>query len=216
MIPEPVSAILLAVPLAAMPGPSMRYWLEFKRERARRRPVRKAVYPRCSLGMLALGFLSLWTAWIGGVILLALNRLHDLPDGWTYRPAWPAVCQAAGFLCFYAGAVMYNLNLRTAGKYLRPAPAGITEDHVLIQTGPFAVIRHPLYVSYVLILIGLSFVLRSHWLLIPAALTLAGMVPAARAEEAVLLERFGAEYVRYRQRTGMFFPECRRKDRGIP
>ena len=96
------------------------------------------------------------------------------------------------------------------GKYLRPAPSGTLENHKLIQKGPFAVIRHPLYVSYMLITAGLGLVLLSYWLLIPTLLILVGIYPTARAEEAVLMEQFGDEYIRYKQRVGMFFPKFRK------
>jgi protein-S-isoprenylcysteine O-methyltransferase Ste14 len=62
----------------------------------------------------------------------------------------------------------------------------------------------------VLILTGLSLVLLSYWLLIPTLLIVFGIYPTAKAEEEVLIEQFGSDYIRYKHRVGMFFPRLRK------
>ena len=66
--------------------------------------------------------------------------------------------------------------------------------------------RHPYYVSYVMIPVGLSLALLTWWPLIPALCVMIGMYPTARTEEEMLIERFGEEYIEYRRKVGMFFP----------
>ena len=76
----------------------------------------------------------------------------------------------------------------------------------LVATGPYARIRHPQYVAFVLILFG--FLLQ--W---PTLLTLA-MFPVlvfmyvrlARREEREVAAEFGVEYERYAARVPAFFP----------
>lgn len=76
----------------------------------------------------------------------------------------------------------------------------------LATTGLYARMRHPQYVGFALILLGLLL----QW---PTILTLA-MFPVllamyaylARTEEAEMLTRFGDEYRRYAARTPRFFP----------
>ncbi len=87
--------------------------------------------------------------------------------------------------------------------------SGIDEHHRLIQEGPYKIIRHPLYVSYILILIGLSFILLLFWLLIPTLCITIGIYPTAKAEEALLIEQFGEEYLAYQQKVGMLIPKFR-------
>ena len=115
-----------------------------------------------------------------------------------------------GLIIFYIGAVTYNLNIIVAGKYLRPSISGTLEEHKLIKKGPYAVIRHPLYASYIFILAGLSLILLSYWLLIPTLCMIIGIFPTAKAEEETLIEQFGEEYVEYKRKVGMFFPKCRK------
>ncbi|MCK4279783.1 MAG: isoprenylcysteine carboxylmethyltransferase family protein [Candidatus Thorarchaeota archaeon] len=90
---------------------------------------------------------------------------------------------------------------------MRPAPSSILEDHKLIRKGPFGVVRHPLYVSYFLITVGLAGVLHIGWILIPSLCIAFGIYSTAKAEEEVLIEQFGEEYIRYQQEVGMFLPK---------
>jgi protein-S-isoprenylcysteine O-methyltransferase Ste14 len=80
----------------------------------------------------------------------------------------------------------------------------------LATTGPYARVRHPQYVGFILIMFG--FLLQ--W---PTLLTLA-MFPVlvwmyvrlARAEEREVVREFGDEYARYAGRTPAFIPHLRR------
>ena len=83
-------------------------------------------------------------------------------------------------------------------------------SNTLATTGPYARIRHPQYVAFVLILLG--FLLQ--W---PTLLTLA-MFPIllvmyarlAMTEEAEMRKRFGAEFEAYAARTPRFLPSWRK------
>ncbi|HSA69469.1 MAG TPA: isoprenylcysteine carboxylmethyltransferase family protein [Burkholderiales bacterium] len=78
--------------------------------------------------------------------------------------------------------------------------------HRLASAGPYARIRHPQYIGFVLIMTGFLV----QW---PTLVTLA-MYPIlvymyarlARREEAEMLEQFGDEYRRYAERVPAFFP----------
>lgn len=206
MIPQSVAAILLAVPLGTLVIQSISYWSEFRRSEKRAESTMKAGYRKPYFYLLVFGVLCMWLAWLGGMALLFLNK-YDSVFGFQIFQSHSAVwIQVGGFIIFYLGAVMYNLTLFVAGKYLRPAPSGIHEEHRLIQEGPYGIIRHPLYVSYILILAGLSLALRMYWLLIPTVCIIVGIYPTAKAEEEMLVERFGEEYMGYKRRVGMLFP----------
>ena len=81
---------------------------------------------------------------------------------------------------------------------------GASVDHkkateVLITTGPFHISRNPLYLSGVILVIGMGLVLNSLWILamlIPSMLLI--QYGAIYPEEAYLLEKFGKEYVEYK------------------
>ncbi|MCK4472668.1 MAG: hypothetical protein KAW49_12890 [Anaerolineae bacterium] len=206
MIPQTIAAILLAIPLVAIVVISVPYWIEFKGSSKRGTAKQETPYNKLFLASVGLGYFCIWPFWIGGMVFLFLNKYYTVFGFLTFSSPSALAVQVIGFLVFYAGAALLNWALFFAGKYLRPSIAGVYEEHKLIQTGPLAIVRHPYYVSYVLILVGLSLALLTYWPLIPALCVVIGMYPTARTEEEMLIERFGEEYIEYRRKVGMFFP----------
>ena len=204
MIHETFVAILLAIPLSTLVAQSIRYWSEF---RSNQSSVRKADYRKPYFYLLVFGVLCMWLAWLGAIVLSLLHACHSVFEFLTFSSQSALSIQIVGFIVFYVGAATYNLTLLVAGKHLRPAPSGMHEDHKLVREGPFRLIRHPLYVSYILIVAGLGLILLSYWLLIPALCIIVGIYPTAKAEEKTLTEQFGEEYVEYKQRVSMFVPK---------
>mgnify|MGYP003681915444 CR=1 FL=1 len=194
MIPQTTAAILLAVPLGVVAIVSVRYWTEFQKNNKSGTGKQKIPYNRIFQLLLGFGYFCLWPLWIGGTLLLFLNRYDGIFGFLTLPSPLTRVIQIVGFLVFYAGAMLLNWAIASAGKYLRPSIAGVYEDHKLVQTGPLGVVRHPYYVSYVFLLVGLSLALLSWLPLIPALCVVIGMVPTAKTEEVMLQERFAEEY----------------------
>ena len=83
----------------------------------------------------------------------------------------------------------------------------IFESHSLKTDGPFALVRHPMYLGIVLFHAGASLAMESSLLL---AITALFVVPytAVRiaAEEKVLREAFGDRYLRYAERVPALLP----------
>lgn len=85
------------------------------------------------------------------------------------------------------------------------------QEHRLATTGPYARIRHPQYVAFVLIMFGFLV----QW---PTLLTLA-MFPVlvwmyvrlARSEEQAAIAQFGDAYLTYRKETPAWVPRCGRQ-----
>lgn len=83
---------------------------------------------------------------------------------------------------------------------------GIEDTTILVKTGVYKYIRHPLYSS--LILLGLGAFLKEISLLSTALVILATIfsVMMAMVEEKENLKRFGKEYVSYMKSTKRFLP----------
>jgi len=110
-----------------------------------------------------------------------------------------------------AGAVIATLGVVLAfsaraaiGRNWGP-PATRRSDTELVTSGPYALVRHPIYGGLLLITIGTAIGIIPTWWLVAAA---AGIyfVYSARAEERFMTERFPDSYPAYRARTKMLLP----------
>jgi protein-S-isoprenylcysteine O-methyltransferase Ste14 len=84
-------------------------------------------------------------------------------------------------------------------------PMSRKEQSELVTSGPYALIRHPIYTGLILAMLGSAMGLHVFWALL---LVFAGpyFIYSGRREEAVMLQLFPEQYAVYRARTGMFAP----------
>jgi protein-S-isoprenylcysteine O-methyltransferase Ste14 len=83
-------------------------------------------------------------------------------------------------------------------------------DHQLVRTGPFGIVRHPIYLAMWLYLFSLG-VAFGHWLtlLIGLPFFLAGTLIRVREEEKLLRAQFGEDHARYVREVPAFIPYIR-------
>jgi protein-S-isoprenylcysteine O-methyltransferase Ste14 len=210
MIPQIITGILLAIPAITLLILSPKYWHEFKKSI---KIGKKPKYKNLFYYLLVAGDLCNWVFWYGGSILLVLNKFYDIFGFLRFSLPHEMVIQTCGFFIFYIGAITYNWVLFSGGKYILPSTSGLLGNHKLVQKGPYGIIRHPLYVAYIFILAGLSLILLIYWLLIPTLFIIIGIYPTAKAEEEILIEQFGEEYIEYKRKVGMFLPKLRKLTR---
>jgi len=107
------------------------------------------------------------------------------------------------------GVVFGWLAVRHLGKQLRIL-AGLYPDHELIRTGPYAVVRHPVYASFFLMMLATG-LLFARWPMLLAAIVLyiVGTEIRIRAEEGLLRARFGEEFEAYRRKVPAYLPFVR-------
>ncbi len=87
----------------------------------------------------------------------------------------------------------------------------IYTDHKLVTTGPYRLVRHPLYASLIWMFAGGSLVYRNYLALLLDLLVFVPMMTwRARQEEAMLQKEF-PDYAAYCHRTGMFLPRFNRR-----
>jgi protein-S-isoprenylcysteine O-methyltransferase Ste14 len=85
--------------------------------------------------------------------------------------------------------------------------AGLYSDHELVRTGPYRVVRHPIYVALLGMLIGTGLVV-SWWptVILAGALFITGMEIRIRSEDALLTDRFGEAFEKYRATVAAYIP----------
>jgi len=82
----------------------------------------------------------------------------------------------------------------------------LKEGHQLIRTGPYALVRHPIYTGVLLGALGTAIALgQVRGFMAVFLIAIAYWFKSAR-EEKMLLQEFGEEYTRYRQAVGALLP----------
>jgi protein-S-isoprenylcysteine O-methyltransferase Ste14 len=119
----------------------------------------------------------------------------DKRCGWSSVP--PIVCIAAGAV-FLAGYFLLFLVFRE-NKYLAHT-VRTEEGQEVVTTGPYAVVRHPMYFSEFIMFVSAPLVLGSYWAIAASIPLLIALVIRIATEEKVLLQGL-AGYREYMQKT---------------
>jgi protein-S-isoprenylcysteine O-methyltransferase Ste14 len=110
-----------------------------------------------------------------------------------------------GVLILWGAASLAAWGIRTMGRHL-VAPAEVRPDTELITTGPFAFVRHPMYLSVLMLWAGGMLALLSWALAVGLVLFVPAFYLRARAEEELLTRHFGTAYSAYATRVPMLLP----------
>jgi protein-S-isoprenylcysteine O-methyltransferase Ste14 len=118
---------------------------------------------------------------------------------WSRRITSTRGVRPLGGSLIIVGAVVAAWATRTAG------PVDLERPARLVTRGPYAVSRHPMYVAWTLIYVGVALVFNVLWLLV--LLPLLGLLVhrEARREESRLEDAFGDAYRTYRRRVRRYF-----------
>jgi protein-S-isoprenylcysteine O-methyltransferase Ste14 len=154
--------------------------------------------PRDRLVMIAIGlFFAAWLVFLG----LDAHRF-----GWSHVPWWGHAIGAALIVgAFYGWVGVLRANTFAAVTIRVQQERGQT----VISSGPYAVVRHPMYGYAVLLLIGTPLLLGSLWGLLGVFIAMPLMGARALGEETLLMDglpghREYAAKVRYRLLPGIW------------
>jgi protein-S-isoprenylcysteine O-methyltransferase Ste14 len=84
-------------------------------------------------------------------------------------------------------------------------PMSRKEQPELVTSGPYALVRHPIYSGLIVAMFGSAIADNIFWLLL-LVLVGAYFIYSARREEGLMLQLFPEQYAAYRARTGMLAP----------
>ena len=107
-------------------------------------------------------------------------------------------------LALIAGSLLVWM-FRTLGRNLTDTVV-TRKQHTLVTTGPYRWVRHPMYASAALAIVGNSLVAANWYLFVVGCLALLLLVIRTRKEEQNLIAKFGDDYRNYMQQTGRFVP----------
>lgn len=104
---------------------------------------------------------------------------------------------------FLLGTFLHSWSVRARGKYATSWE--MSTDHKVITVAPYSIVRHPSYLGYMLMIIGMTLVWGNVVTLIPW-IAIPGYYFVSLYEEAMLIERFGEEYLTYMKKVRGFIP----------
>jgi len=119
------------------------------------------------------------------------------------------VLDIVGLIIYLAGCAFVLWARRTLGKMWGLSTSRnvkLLDDHQLIQSGPFAFVRHPMYFGWWAAMFGLLLLYPTWVVLLLLVSSLMAFSGRARREEAALAERFGEAWMEYKKRTRFLIP----------
>ena len=138
------------------------------------------------------------TAWFILAFLLLFNdTLRFGPLAWRFLPR-SSVFDYVGLVLTVAG-VAFAICARFFLGRNWSGTVTIKRNHTLIRTGPYAVVRHPIYAGLSLAILGTAIAIGEIRGLAATGAAMVGMRLKSRLEEAFMMEQFGAEYAQYRK-----------------
>ena len=134
--------------------------------------------------------------WLPRVPIAVLNKRFLPPGKWCF---WSGAAVTACGLLFSVWA------RRHLGKNWSQAVT-VKEGHELITSGPYALVRHPIYTGLLLAIVGCALA-RGEWRgLLAVALVFGALWHKLRLEEKWMRAQFGESYEAYARRVAALVP----------
>lgn len=142
------------------------------------------------------------------VAIVLLSYRFD--GAWINLRMWPS-----SRLTFFAGAGLTLAGLlfcvwarvHLGGNWSRSVT--IKQGHELITTGPYGLVRHPIYTGLLIAFVGTGLAIGELRGVLAFALIAIGLLLKLRLEERWMRAQFGAAYEAYAGRVGMLVPGVR-------
>ena len=146
--------------------------------------------------------------WYVAVQVLLIAFVFLGPRTVRSLPSWPAPLTPAsivvGVALVVAGAGLLVAGLLRLGPNLTPLPYP-KDEATLVRTGPYGLVRHPMYGGGIVLALGWALVVRGWLTLVYAAVLVCFLQFKVAREERWLAEKF-PDYRDYQQRVKKLIP----------
>ena len=134
--------------------------------------------------------------------------------GFAYILAYPNWVRCLGASLLTVGIALLGFAHHHLGRSFHSLVVS-KENQVLVETGPYRWIRHPIYTAYLMNYLG-GGLLSGNLILTLVPVTAYAILVAIRMgeEEALMRETFGQAYVEYAAQTGQLCPRLRKRGQG--
>jgi protein-S-isoprenylcysteine O-methyltransferase Ste14 len=184
----------MKMPIWYMFGFWILWMLQFVLFRPKRKstPIKTAPNFRWGIGLQILGY---WA------IFLPARTLWVQPI-----PLWRIL---AGVVFGLVGIWLASSGIRHLGKQWQ-IKAAINDDHELVTSGPYQIVRHPIYASMIAMWMMSALLLGSlPWWPIGMALFIAGIEIRVHVEDGLLRGRFGSRFEEWKNTVPAYLPLIR-------
>lgn len=139
---------------------------------------------------------------VSGTLVIILALVEYLVRDSGFRP----VLFTAGLLVAALSFVVRAAAVRALGR-MWSVHIEIRREHQLVKDGPFAWVRHPIYLAAILELVGAMLFMNSvyTWILFGVAFV-PSLAARIRLEERAMIAQFGDAYQTYRRTTPAVLP----------
>lgn len=148
-------------------------------------------------GMQVTAWVRLYDPMVGVQILTTFYKFYSAPDS-AIASSW------AWLAALLVSISLFWWTILPARKLDFAFSKNVGE---LLTTGPYALVRHPFYTSYILLWASTTILFNSVFLWLTLLYLVTFYFMSARDEEKVILNsEHSKEYFEYRNRVGMFLP----------
>jgi len=156
-----------------------------------------------------------WPLWTQ-VAIIIIGLLLCIPlfyFGWIPLFRVPSnmafILGVVGLIVYLIGSAFMLWARRTLGKFWGLSTSKnvkLLDDHQIIQSGPYAFVRHPMYFGWWAAMLGLTLLYPVWAVFLLFIFSLISFAGRARREESALEERFGNLWLEYKKRTSFLIP----------
>ena len=148
-------------------------------------------------------------ALVGTLILFAESLIYSYLEivgsqtiiGALFMPS--LAFQVTGSTLYFLGALLHAWSVKVRG--IHAVSWAMSSDHRVIRVPPYSLVRHPSYLGYMLMIVGMTLTWGNAVTLVPWV-AIPGYYLVSIYEESMLLDRFGEEYRRYMNDVRAFIP----------
>ena len=150
------------------------------------------------------------TSWRRGIgirlllvlVIIAFVRLLRIRHVWV--PTRSTAVGIAGLVVCIAGLGLAVWARRHLGRNWG-TPMSLKEGHELVTTGPYRLVRHPIYAGILTAVMGSTLVAGGFWLVL-FLVAAPFFVYSAKTEERLMMQQFPETYPDYKKRTYALIP----------
>lgn len=201
IVSETIFRLAFFVLLTALLAMRVYFMIKVRRSGGRITPDEQAVHREGGRGVLIIRVVVFFA-------LIAFLVMYLAGAAWieAFSFPLPTWLRWAGFALGMISVVFWiwvQIHLDTQWS----AQLQLKKNHHLVTTGPYAYIRHPLYLGMFGWCISLP-LLTANWIfLVICSLTIVALLWRVPKEEQMMIEAFGDEYRAYMHHTGRFVPK---------